>query len=241
RADYTFLNDRLAEHYGIPNIYGSHFRRVPVTDPLRRGILGQASVLTVTSNSNRTSVVERGKWVLETLLGAPPPPPPPNVPPLKENDPRGKPTSLRERMEQHRASPTCSSCHARIDPMGFPLENFDATGRYRTTDGGAAIDPSSTLPDGTKIESAAAFRSFLLDHQDEFADTGVEKLFTSGLGRGVEYYDEPTVRRIVRDAARDNYRWSSLLKGIVESDAFQMRRVPDAGQTAVGTSVGQGQ
>jgi hypothetical protein len=241
RADYTFLNDRLAEHYGIPNIYGSHFRRVPVTDSPRRGILGQASVLTVTSNSNRTSVVERGKWVLETLLGAPPPPPPPNVPALKENDPRSTPTSLRERMEQHRASPTCAGCHARIDPMGFPLENFDATGRYRTTDGGAPIDPSSTLPDGTKIESAEAFRSFLLDHRDQFVHTIVEKLFTYGLGRGVEYYDQPTIRQIVRDAGRDNYRWSSLLKGIVESKAFQMRRVPDLDAETAGTSVGQGQ
>ena len=211
-----------------------------VTDPLRRGILGQASVLTVTSNSNRTSVVERGKWVLETLLGAPPPPPPPNVPPLKENDPRSKPTSLRERMEQHRASPTCASCHARIDPMGFPLENFDATGRFRTTDAGAPIDPASTLPDGTRIESAQAFREFLLNHADQYLHTVAEKLFTYGLGRGVEYYDQPTIRQIVRDTAKDGYRWSAVLIGMLRSKAFQMRRVPEGETTTAGTIAGQG-
>jgi hypothetical protein len=230
RADYTFINDRLADHYRIPNVYGSHFRRVTVTDPLRRGILGQASVLTVTSYANRTSVVGRGKWVLENLLGAPPPPPPPNVPPLKENDPRSgtPPTSLRARMEQHRASPACATCHARIDPMGFPLENFDATGRYRTTDDGAPIDPTSTLADGTRIDSPQAFRDVLLSHRDQFVHTLAEKLFTYALGRGVEYYDQPAIRQIVRDVGRNENRWSSLVLGIVTSKAFQMRQVPEA-------------
>jgi uncharacterized protein DUF1588/uncharacterized protein DUF1585 len=231
RADYTFLNERLAEHYGLPNVYGSHFRRVPVTDPARQGLLGQASVLTVTSYAHRTSVVLRGKWVLENLLGAPPPPPPPNVPPLKENDGKSAPTSLRERMEQHRKNPVCASCHARMDPMGFALENFDATGQWRDKDGGIPIDAASTLSDGTKIESPKTLRTVLLNRGDEYVRTVTEKLLTYALGRGVEYYDAPTVRQVVRDAARDDYRWSSLVLGIVKSTPFQMRRVPDADGT----------
>jgi hypothetical protein len=227
RADYTFLNDRLAQHYGVPNVYGGHFRRVTVTDPLRRGLLGQASVLSVTSYPNRTSVVLRGKWVLENLLGTPPPPPPPNVPPLKENDGRSKPTSLRERMEQHRESPTCATCHSHIDPMGFALENFDATGRWRSDDSGAPIDPTSTLSDGTKIDSPLAFREVLLNRGDQFVQTVTEKLFTYALGRGVEYTDAPTIRQIVREAGKDDDRWSSLVLALVNSKPFQMRRVTD--------------
>ena len=226
RADYTFLNEQLARHYGIDDLYGSHFRRVTWTDDRRHGLLGHASLLTVTSYANRTSVVLRGKWVLENLLGAPPPPPPPNVPPLAEND-RQQPTSLRERMELHRASPVCASCHARMDPLGFALEHFDAIGRWRETDGGAEINATITWK-GETIDSPRAFREALLASGDEFIWTVTEKLMTYALGRGVDYYDAPTIRRIVRDLVRDDYRWSSLVLGIVESDAFQMRRAPDA-------------
>ena len=230
RADYTFLNEQLARHYGIDDIYGSHFRRVTWTDDRRHGLLGHASLLTVTSYANRTSVVLRGKWVLENLLGAPPPPPPPNVPPLAEND-RQKPTSLRERMELHRASPVCASCHARMDPLGFALEHFDAIGRWRETDGGAEIN-ATIMWKGDTIDSPRAFREALLASGDEFILTVIEKLMTYALGRGVDYYDAPTIRRIARDLARDDDRWSSLVLGIVESDSFQMRRAPDAAVVA---------
>ena len=230
-ADYTFLNEQLARHYGIDDLYGSHFRRVTWTDDRRHGLLGHASLLTVTSYANRTSVVLRGKWVLENLLGAPPPPPPPNVPPLAEND-RQQPTSLRERMELHRASPVCASCHARMDPLGFALEHFDAIGRWRETDGGAEINATITWK-GETIDSPRAFREALLASGDEFILTVIEKLMTYALGRGVDYYDAPTIRRIARELARDDYRWSSLVLGIVESDSFQMRRAPeDAAQVA---------
>jgi hypothetical protein len=228
RADYTFLNDRLAEHYGLPKIYGGHFRRMTVDDPLRRGLLGQASVLSVTSYPNRTSVVLRGKWVLDNLLGTPPPSPPPNVPPLKENDGRSKPASLRERMELHRDNPTCATCHSHIDPMGFALENFDATGRWRDNDAGAPIDPASTLADGTTIDSPLAFRRVLIERGDQFIQTLTEKLFTYALGRGVEYFDMPAIRQINREMAGDDNRWSSLVLALVNSKPFQMRRVAEA-------------
>jgi hypothetical protein len=241
RADYTFLNERLAAHYGIPKVYGSHFRRVPVTDPARQGLLGHASVLTVTSYADRTSVVLRGKWVLETLLGAPPPPPPPNVPPLKENDGKSKPTSLRERMEQHRSNPVCASCHSRMDPLGFALEHFDPTGRWRDNDGGAPINSAITL-DGTTVETPERFREALLSRGDAVIRTVTEKLLTYALGRGVEPYDAPTVRRLVRDAARNDYRWSSVVLGIVNSLPFQMRRAPDVEATPpAATSVARSQ
>ena len=226
RADYTFLNEQLARHYGIDDVYGSHFRRVTWTDDRRHGLLGHASLLTVTSYANRTSVVLRGKWVLENLLGAPPPPPPPNVPPLAEND-RQQPTSLRERMEQHRASPVCASCHARMDPLGFALEHFDAIGRWRENDEGAQIN-ATIIWKGETIGSQRAFREALLESGDEFIRTVTGKLMTYALGRGVDYYDAPTIRRIVRGLARDDYRWSSLVLGIVGSESFQMRRAPDA-------------
>ena len=226
-ADYTFLNEQLAQHYGVDDVYGSRFRRVQWTDDRRHGLLGHASLLTVTSYANRTSVVLRGKWVLETLLGAPPPPPPPNVPPLEEND-RSNPTSLRERMEQHRSSPVCASCHVRMDPLGFAMEHFDAIGRWRDTDGGAEINSTIALS-GTTIDSPRAFREALLSQGDnEFIRTVTEKLLTYALGRGVNYYDAPTIRRIVRDLAQDDYHWSSLVLGIVASEPFQMRRAPDA-------------
>ncbi len=227
RADYTFLNEQLARHYGINDVFGGHFRRVSVTDERRRGLLGHASVLTTTSYENRTSVVLRGKWVLENLLGAPPPPPPPNVPPLKENDGKSKPTALRERMEQHRNNPVCASCHSRMDPLGFALEHFDAVGQWRDTDSGAAINASITLH-GEEIDSPKAFREALLTQTDEFPHTVAEKLLTYALGRGLDYYDGPAVRELVREMKGAEYKWSSLVLGIVQSRPFTMRR---AGET----------
>jgi hypothetical protein len=233
RANYTFLNEQLARHYGITDVYGSHFRRVAWTDQRRFGLLGHASVLMTTSYADRTSVVLRGKWVLENLLGAPPPPPPNMVPPLKPND-RAKPTSLRERMEQHRSNAVCASCHARMDPLGFALENFDAIGKWREDDGGAAINSTITLS-GKTIDGPAAFREALLSEGDgEFVRTVAEKLLTYALGRGVMYYDAPTVRQLSRALARNEYRWSSLIMGIVRSAPFQMRRtsLPSEAMTA---------
>ena len=226
RADYTFLNEQLARHYGVDDLYGTHFRRHEWEDDRRHGLLGQGSLLTVTSYANRTSVVLRGLWVLETLLGAPPPPPPPNVPPLPESD-RARPTSLRERMEQHRSSPVCSSCHARMDPLGFAMEHFDAVGRWRDSDGGAAINATIEW-NGATIDSPRAFREALLATGHDFVHTVVEKMMIYALGRGLDYYDAPTLRRIVRDLEHDDYRWSSLVLGVVSSDQFLMRRAPEA-------------
>jgi mono/diheme cytochrome c family protein len=226
-ADYTFLNQRLAEHYGVPKIYGSQFRRVPVSDANRRGILGHGSVLTVTSYPNRTSVVQRGRWVLESLLGTPPPPPPPDVPDLKAA-PNGKLLSLREQMEVHRKNPVCASCHSRMDPLGFSLENFDGVGRWRTEDAGARIDASGKLPDGTTFEGPAGLRQLLLTkYRNDVVNTATEKLLTYALGRGLESYDHPTVRAIARDASKDNYRIASLVTAVVQSAPFQMRRVSE--------------
>src|SRR5262245_5326098 len=237
RANYTFLNDQLARHYGITDIYGSHFRRVALKDENRFGLLGQASVLTTTSYADRTSVVLRGKWVLENLLGAPPPPPPPNVPPLKENTPGQKPTALRERMEQHRASPVCSSCHARMDPLGFALEHFDAIGQYRANDRGAEINSNITL-DGKAIASPKEFREALLaaGHGREFVSTVVEKLLTYALGRGVTERDAPAVRELVRDLEKNNYKWSVLVQQIVHSPPFQMRTAAETEHTTATTA-----
>src|SRR5262245_14516506 len=235
RANYTFLNERLARHYGIDNIYGSHFRRVTLSDERRMGLLGQASILTVSSYSNRTSVVLRGKWVLENILGAPPPPPPPNVPPLKENDGKSKPTALRERMEAHRKNPVCAACHSRMDPLGFALEHYDAIGKWRETDSGAEINSTITWF-GNTIDNRKAFREALLNRGNEFAKNVVEKLLTYALGRGVDYSDAPTVRRLVSDISKNDYHWSSLVLGIVKSTPFQMRR-PAAAQPATPTSV----
>ena len=224
-ANYTFLNERLARHYGIPNIFGSHFRRVVWSDEKRRGLLGQGSVLTATSYANRTAPTLRGKWVLDNLLGTPPPPPPPDVPSLKED--RGedaKPLTMRQRMEQHRTDPVCASCHARMDPLGFALENFDALGRWRTEDAGNRIDASGVLPDGTQFQGPAELRKLLLSRREAFVTTVTEKLLAYALGRGVEYYDAPAIRRILREAAPNDYRWSSLVLGIVKSTPFQMRR-----------------
>ena len=240
-ADYTYLNDRLAGHYDTPGVYGSHFRRVGVANPARQGLLGHASLLTVTSYAHRTSPVLRGKWVLENILGAPPPAPPPNVPPLQENDGRSKPTSLRERMAEHRSNPVCASCHRRMDPMGFALENFDGIGKWRDEDDGIPIDTVTLLPDGTEIDSPQRFREVLLQGE-EFVTTVTEKLLTYAIGRGVDYYDAPTVRQLLREIDGDGYRWSSLVLEIVKSQPFQMRRVPDTGVAqAAPASVAQGQ
>ena len=225
-ADYTFVNERLARHYGIPNVYGSHFRQVAVTDEARKGLLAKGGILAVTSYGNRTSPVLRGKWVLEQMLGMPPPPPPPDVPPLDDKNKDGKPLTMRQMMEQHRANPACASCHKLMDPIGFALENFDAVGAWRTTEGKAAapVDVSGQLFDGNKFENYSQFRQVLLSHSDQFMSTATEKLLTYALGRGLENYDAPAVRKIVGEAARSEYRWSSLILGVVKSTPFQMRR-----------------
>ena len=224
RADYTFVNERLARHYGIPNVFGSHFRRVKLSDENRRGLLGQGSILTVTSYANRTSPVLRGKWVLENILGTPPPAPPPNVPALPENENDGKVLSVRQRLEAHRANAVCASCHSRMDPLGFALENFDATGNWRVTENSTSIDASGILADGTKFQGPVELRNLLLNKPDQFVTTVTEKLLAYALGRGIEYYDAPAVRRIMRDAAPNDHRWSSIILGIVNSTPFQMRR-----------------
>ena len=224
-ADYTYVNQRLAEHYGIPNVYGNRFRRVNLDDTERGGLLGHGSVMTVTSYPNRTSPVLRGKWVLENLLGAPPPEPPPNVPALEEKNEDGEPVSMREAMVQHRENPACSVCHAPMDPIGFSLQNYDAIGEWRdVNEGGTPVDASGVLPDGAAFEGRAGLRDLLLDRPDDFVGTVTEKLLMYALGRGVAYYDAPTVRQIVRDAAGEDYRWSSIILGIVKSAPFQMRR-----------------
>ncbi len=229
RADHTFLNARLARHYGIPNIYGNHFRRVTVGEA-RRGLLGHGSILTVTSYAHRTSPVVRGKWLLENILGAPPLPPPADIPALEENDDSGHARSVRERLEQHRRSPVCASCHAQMDPLGFALENFDAIGRWRETgDAATAIDASGTLPDGTEFSGPVELRTALLNetYRGQFARTVTRKLLTYALGRGLEPYDAPAVRAITHEAAPSDYRWSSLILGIVKSVPFQMRGLPE--------------
>ncbi len=226
-ANYTFVDERLARHYGIPNVYGPKFRRVDIPDANRRGLLGQGSILVVTSRPNRTSPVLRGKWILENLMGTAPPPPPPNIPALPERKlgSQAKVVSARERMAEHRANPACASCHSVIDPLGFALENFDAVGRWRDVDEAfKGIDASGTLPDGTRFDTFEGFRRALLDRPDRFARTLTEKLLTYALGRGLEAYDMPAVRRIVREAAPGGYKLSELVVGVTTSVPFQMRR-----------------
>ncbi len=228
-ADFTFLNQRLAEHYGIPNVYGSQFRRVTLADSNRGGLLGQGSILTVTSYPNRTSVVQRGKWVLENLLGTPPPPPPPDIPALEAHNKDGRALTMREQMEMHRASPTCSSCHSRMDPIGFSLENYDGIGAYRTKDGASDIDVSGKMPDGKVFAGPAGLKNLLLTaHRDEFLSTFTEKLMTYALGRGIESYDQPAIRTIIRDASKQNTSIPDIINAIVRSPQFQMRRTRES-------------
>jgi hypothetical protein len=235
-ADYTFVNERLAKHYGFPNVYGSQFRRVHIPDENRRGLLGQGSFLTLTSLADRTTVVGRGKWIMDNVIGSPPPSPPPPcplppgqtgvcVPAFPENTSGGRVMTVRERMEQHRANPVCASCHARMDPLGFSLENYDATGQWRTRDGDSKIDASAVLPDGTKFEGPAGLRAWILARPAQFSTALTEKLMIYALGRGLEPYDAPAVRKIVNGAAND-YRFQSLIIGVVKSTPFQMRKSP---------------
>jgi hypothetical protein len=226
RADYTFVNERLARHYGIPNIYGSRFRRVAVAEEARKGLLGHGSILAITSHAERTSPVLRGKWILENLLGTPPPPPPGDVPALAEKSEKAR--TVRDRMEQHRANPVCASCHKMMDPLGFALENFDAVGAWRTEDAGARIDAAGQLADGATVDGVVAMRQAILSRPELFVSTMTEKLLIFGLGRGIDYRDMPVVREIVRRAARNDYRFSSLVMGVVDSVPFLMRRAQDA-------------
>jgi hypothetical protein len=226
-ADYTFLNQRLAEHYGISWVKGTELRKVSL-DPAsqRGGVLGQASILTVTSYGNHTSVVKRGKWVLENLLASPPPPPPPDVPALKTSA-AGRQLNAREQMELHRADPACASCHVKMDPLGFALEQYDAVGALRTLDAGRQVDASATLPDGAQFSGLGGLQKILLDHKDQFARAFTERLLVYALGRGLEVYDQPKVRAIARAAARDDYRIHTIILGIVKSEPFNLRRTPD--------------
>lgn len=227
-ASFTFLNQRLADFYGIRGVYGSAFRRVELTDRKRGGILGQGSILTVTSYPNRTSVVQRGKWVLENLLGTPPPAPPANVPPLELQNSERK-LSVREAMELHRTNPVCASCHSRMDPIGFSLENYSGIGAWRDKDNGAAIDASGRLPDGTDFQGPGGLRNLLLNrHRDEFVTTFTEKLLTYALGRGLEPNDLPALRAIIRDAAKQNLTVPALIRAIINSPQFQMRRTRES-------------
>jgi mono/diheme cytochrome c family protein len=225
-ADYTFVNERIAKHYGIPNVMGNHFRRVTHTDPARYGILGHGSILQLTSIADRTSPVLRGKWVMEVLLASPPPAPPPNVPTLEETKgvKEDRLLSVRERMEQHRNNPACNSCHKVIDPLGLALENFDPSGKWRIKDSGVAVDPTGVMYDGTTISGPVDLREALLKHKDAIILSFTESLMTYALGRQVEYYDMPTVRAIARDAAKNGYRMSSFISGVVNSSAFRMAK-----------------
>jgi hypothetical protein len=237
-ANYTFVNERLAKHYGIPFVNGTHFRRVPVTDENRRGILGHGSLLTVTSHANRTAPVLRGKWVLEALLGTPPPPPPPNVntdlPTPGEGE---KALTMRQMMEQHRANPVCASCHKLMDPIGLAMEHFDAVGAWRDSEAGGPIDASTQLLDGTKVDGVVALRVALLKRPDVIVETFTERLMTYALGRGLHAYDMPAVRAIVRDAAQREYRFSAIVMGIVNSTPFRMRLSDKANTTAATTRI----
>jgi hypothetical protein len=226
RADYTFVNERLARHYGIPGIYGSRFRRVAVTDDARKGILGKGSMLAVTSHAERTSPVLRGKWVLENIVGLPVPPPPPDVPQLKPAEEGQKPKTLREQMAEHRSNPTCATCHKVMDPVGLALENFDAVGAWRTQEAGGPIDVSGQLADGRPVNGVVTLRQAILDRPELFVGTMTEKMMIYALGRGVSAEDMPGIRRILHEASANDYRFSSLVLGIVKSVPFQMRVKP---------------
>jgi len=237
-GNYTFLNERLARHYGIPNIYGSNFRRVTLAPEfdMRRGLLGKASVETVTAYVNRTSPTVRGKTIMQMFLGVSPPNPPPNVPPLKENATNvhgGGQPSIRQQMEMHRKNEPCASCHKIMDPIGFSLENFDAVGHWRTTDAGNPIDAAGQLVDGSSIDGVVGLRQALLRYSPQFVRLVTEKLMIYALGRGTEYFDMPLVRSIVQESAKNNYRFSSLVLGVVNSAPFQMnQKVQISGNTS---------
>ena len=238
-ADYSYVNERLAKHYGIPDIYGNRLRPVKFTDGKRGGLLGQGAVLSVTSYPNRTSVVMRGRWLLANVLGAPPPPPPADVPALKEPGAAGQPRSLRERMEIHRKDAVCASCHQRMDPLGFALENFDAVGKWRTESDGAPIDPAATFPDGSRFSGASGLRALLASHKEDFARTLTEKLMAFAVGRGIEYTDLPAIRKIARDAAPGDYRWSSIILGIINSPPFSMATATGGESARTGAQTGE--
>jgi hypothetical protein len=232
-ADYSFVNERLAKHYGIANVTGSQFKRVALPE-YRRGLLGQGSILTLTSVADRTSPVQRGKWVMEVMLGSPPPPPPPNVPLLDDTKAiaGGKMLTTRERMEEHRKNPACTSCHRVIDPLGLALENFDATGAWRIKDNEVPVDSNGDLYDGTKMEGPRGLQQALLKHSDVFLLSFTENLMTYALGRRVEYFDMPAIRAIVRDAAKNNNRMSSFILGVANSAAFRMAKPVEPKQLA---------
>jgi hypothetical protein len=224
-AGHTFVNERLARHYGIEGVAGAEFRRVALAGRQRGGLLTQASVLTVTSNPNRTSPVKRGQWILEQLLATPPPPPPPNLPKLDESRDVAQAATLRERLETHRSNPECAACHQRMDPLGFALENFDAIGRWRGTgESGGPIDASGSLPDGTPVSGADELRRAILGQPEEFLRATTGKLLAYAIGRGLEPSDRPAIRRIVRESAVDGYRWSAIIQGVVRSAPFLMRK-----------------
>ncbi len=223
-ADYTFVNERLARHYGIPNVYGSRFRRVAVADDARRGLLGKGAVLMVTSHADKTSPVLRGKWILDNLLGTPPPPPPANVPPLEDS--KEMPRTMRQQMEQHRRNPVCANCHKIMDPLGFTLENFDAVGAWRVRESGGPVDSSGMLTDGTTVDGVVALRQALTRRPEVIAGTFAEKLLIYALGRGVGANDMPAIRTIVREAGKRDYRFSEIILGVVNSLPFQMRMKP---------------
>jgi hypothetical protein len=227
-ADFTYVNERLARHYGIDGVYGDEFRRVSLAGKPRGGLLTQASILTVTSNPTRTSPVKRGKWVLEQILGTPPPPPPPNVPELATDEKAQLTGSLRQRMEQHRINPNCAVCHTNMDALGFAFENFDAVGAFRTNDGAFPIDPSGTLPDGKSFQGPAELKTMLKGKKELFSRCLTEKMLTYALGRGVESYDRPAVEAILAALARNDYRFSRLVLEIVQSEPFRLRRGKDS-------------
>jgi hypothetical protein len=232
-ADYTFVDERLAKHYGIPGVYGPRFRQVKLTDPNRRGLLGQGSILSLTSVATRTSPVFRGKFVLTTFLNTPPPPPLPNVPTLEESNKEtaATPKTVREQLEVHRKNPTCASCHRIIDPPGFALENFNSVGQWRETgENGASIDSGGVLADGAKVNGPVALREAILSRPEAFVTVLTERMLTYALGRGVEPSDMPVVRNIVKKAAQNNYRFASIIMGIVESAPFQMRTKLEPGE-----------
>jgi hypothetical protein len=223
-ADYTFVNERLARHYGIPDVYGSQFRRVELEDDLdmRRGLLGKGALLTITSDAARTSPVKRGKWYLETFMGVSPPDPPPGVETDLTPKEGAAPTTLRARLEAHRANPVCASCHTIFEPMGIALENFNAVGEWRTIDNGNPVDPTGFAPDGSRLEGVKTLRELTVRHGDQFAEVVTEKLLTYALGRGVEFQDMPMLRSITRSAEDDDFRFSSLVMGVIRSPAFTM-------------------